>query len=84
MNHLKFPLRIHLGSLLLEYLLEGLIFVCVISIFLQWEELLAMFFVLSFQNFVEACLKHGNKREAMKYIPRIVPDKKVQCLIKMG
>ncbi|XP_053409060.1 vacuolar protein sorting-associated protein 16 homolog [Mercenaria mercenaria] len=39
---------------------------------------------LGMEAFVEVCLKYGNKREAMKYIPRVVPDKKVQCLIKMG
>lgn len=39
---------------------------------------------LGMEAFVEVCLKFGNKREAIKYVPRVLPDKKVQCLIKVG
>ncbi|KAK3602689.1 hypothetical protein CHS0354_017895 [Potamilus streckersoni] len=39
---------------------------------------------IGMEAFVEVCLKNGNKHEAMKYIIRVSPDKKVKCLIKMG
>ncbi|KAL3836276.1 hypothetical protein ACJMK2_021714 [Sinanodonta woodiana] len=39
---------------------------------------------IGIEAFVEVCLKNGNKHEALKYIVRVSPDKKVKCLIKMG
>lgn len=36
------------------------------------------------EAFVEVCAKHNNVSEAMKYMPRVSPDLKVKCLVKVG
>lgn len=36
------------------------------------------------EAFVEVCAKYHNTHEAMKYIPKVSPELKVKCLIKIG
>lgn len=36
------------------------------------------------QAFVEVCAKHGNMKEAMKYLVKVSPEQKVKCLVKVG
>ncbi len=36
------------------------------------------------QPFFEACLEFNNRIEAEKYVPRVLPENKVACFIKIG
>lgn len=36
------------------------------------------------EAFVEVCAKHGNMKEAMKYLVKVSPEQKVKCLVKVG
>jgi len=38
---------------------------------------------VTLEVFVDACLKHENRSEAVKYVGRVQPDLKVKCLVKV-
>lgn len=42
---------------------------------------LCFFFV---QPFFDACLEFNNRIEAEKYVPRVLPENKVACFVKLG
>ena len=36
------------------------------------------------QPFVDVCIEYGNRYEAQKYLPKVLPENKVKCFIKAG
>jgi hypothetical protein len=46
--------------------------------------LLMCYMAYYFQPFVDVCLKHGNKYEAQKYLPKVKDELKVKYYVKAG
>jgi hypothetical protein len=38
---------------------------------------------IGYEPFVDVCLKHGNRKEAAKYIPKCTPDDRYRLYIKI-
>lgn len=40
--------------------------------------------LIGYEPFFEACLEFSNRIEAEKYVPRVLPENKVACYVKLG
>ncbi|XP_020601018.1 vacuolar protein sorting-associated protein 16 homolog [Orbicella faveolata] len=40
--------------------------------------------LIGYEPFFEACLEFNNRIEAEKYVPRVLPENKVACFVKLG
>ncbi|XP_074657658.1 vacuolar protein sorting-associated protein 16 homolog [Tubulanus polymorphus] len=39
---------------------------------------------IGYEPFIEVCMKYDQKREAEKYLQKVVPEKRARCLVKMN
>ncbi|KAK2169318.1 hypothetical protein LSH36_11g09017 [Paralvinella palmiformis] len=39
---------------------------------------------IGYEPFIEVCMKYQNRQEAQKYLPKVAPENRAKCLVKMG